>query len=385
MDKLGALLVGKYRRISDIAKGVPEFLVSLVFSLRYLATPVRNKTVIVVEPNSYHGEIIPGYYKYFKELGYDVFVLCRHFVVVEKVWCRCVDKPALFIMTPPLMKIALKLQKTATVDFVFFTSSQLNDSRLRYWGDFVAYLGYLPKARFGCFCIEHHFDPDTPHDRARLQQTFLLTSTSHEGYEVPMLNPNWFGEIRHTTLNKRKRIFIFVGGIAAYRKSIKALIDAVRGLEKNYEFEVWLLGKGVDISIAESLPSSVRTFGRVSFDRMFQLLEDADYLLPLLDPDVVDHKNYLQCITSGSRQLILGFEKVPVIHSYFAHRYGFSDDDSIIYGGGGLAQALERALTISEDRYAGLQSGLRNLANRVKHASLDNLKKRIDERCRALG
>ncbi len=195
-----------------------------------------------------------------------------------------------------------------------------------------------------------------------------------------MLNPHWFGEITHTPLNKDKPVFIAIGEMSVKNCCIPALINSIRELEKNFDFEVWLIGTGADASLSEALPASIRTFGRLPFDKMFELLEKADFLLPLLDPKNDGHKHYLQGVTSGSRQLILGFSKVPVVHSTFAMVYDFSEEDSILHGDDGLMEAMKRALTMTDNEYVSLQMGLKKLAETVYHESLDNLKTRIDQR-----
>jgi hypothetical protein len=60
-----------------------------------------------------------------------------------------------------------------------------------------------------------------------------------------MLNPHWFGEVKHTQLSQNKRIFIFIGGGSIYKDSIQEIgrnhPDSGASIIK---FEVWVIGKG---------------------------------------------------------------------------------------------------------------------------------------------
>jgi len=375
------LLFKKCRnRLKDIYVGLPEFLISLYSFFRFMSSRVGEKAVLLVEPNAFHGEILPGYYKYFEDLGYDMFVLCRLFIVTESAFCRLPNKPNIFVMTPGLIRRVLRSKKLHKFDYLLVTSRQFFDARTRFWGAYINYLKFNPMPRLGCFYVEHNFDPHKMAYGTDLRNLFLLTRESYNGLDIPMLNPHWFGDVRHTPLNPGKRVFLFIGSASLYQKSIQMLLDIVWQLEKKFKFEVWMIGKGTNTLSSEELPDSIRIFGRLPFDQMFQHIEDADFILPLLDPLNQDHRHYLRGVSSGSRQLALGFSKVAIIHKVFATHYDFSKKDAILYEDGGLAYVMEQALTMNKDEYARLQAGLRELAKNVYDESLENLKMRIEER-----
>jgi hypothetical protein len=138
--------------------------------------------------------------------------------------------------------------------------------------------------------------------------------------------------------------------------------------------EVWIIGK---IRSPELLVnrSYARAFDRVSFAEMYDRLEQADFILPLLEPDT--QRYYLEGCTSGTRQLILGFQIVPVIHRAFAKRYGFDDSACVAYGDSGLAGALDRTLEFDEEQYADCVRQLALARQRVWDESIANLQARI--------
>lgn len=371
---LSRLVKNRYTdRLAGVIRHWPEVLLGVFSFLRLLRLRVDSKTVLLVEPNPYHSEILPGFCKYFQDLGYEVVVFCRHANVRDDAFCRSPARPRRLVFSPTTMRWALRRRKVGSFDFVLFTSNQFFSQDVRFWGEYIVYLGFVPRPRYGVFYVEHTFHPERKGLVNDTRDLFLLTSDCHNGLSLPMLNPHYFGDVKQTSLNKGKRIFISVGGITSKNRNTTLLFDAVRELEKRYAFEVWLVGFAKESSLLESLPGSVRILGRLPFEEMFQCIEKSDFFLPLLDPANDSQRRYLRGKSSGSRQLILGFAKVPVIHSAFAKAYGFSERDSILHGEGGFAEAMERALALSEDEYASRRKGLQALAAAVYQESLANL------------
>jgi len=363
--------------IKGIIKHWPESILSIWSFARFLFFRIEKKTSLLVEPNAFHAEVLPGFCKYFDDLGYRVILFCRYANANEGVFCRCSKTPQTFVFSPFWMRIALQMNKLRGIDFVFFTSKKMFDPYVHIWGDYIGCLKSMPKVRIGCFFVEHRFEPDNQTKSEDYQNTFLLSAQSYDGIDLPMLNPHWFGEVIHTRLNLDKRIFIFIGGGAIYKQNIKELMEIVRVLEHQHQFEVWVIGNGTDSFSAEAPPKSMHFFGRLPFDMMYKLLEKADFLLPLLDPANEKHQQYLHGTTSGSRQLILGFNKVAIIHDEFAKRYDFNEYNSVLYGSCGFPSAMTRALSMTEKEYILLQNNLKALSQVIYNESLANLYKRM--------
>jgi hypothetical protein len=108
---------------------------------------------------------------------------------------------------------------------------------------------------------------------------------------------------------------------------------------------------------------------------MYARLEQADFILPLLEPDT--QRYYLEGCTSGTRQLVLGFQIVPVIHQAFGKGYGFDDSACVAYDDSGLVEALERALELVEEQYIDCVGQLALTRQRVWDQSIANLQARI--------
>jgi hypothetical protein len=373
------LLGSRYAdRLRGIIQHWPEALVGIPSLFRFLLLRVYPKTVLLVEPNAFHGVVLPGYYKYLKDLGFSVVLLCRYANYKNSAFCRCKEKPRLFVVSPTLMRWALRSRKIRQFDFVFFTSSQMFEQSVRAFGEVINYLGAKPQARLGVLHVEHQFLPQQKTYTTDLRDMFVLTKSVSNEVEPPMLNPHWFGDVRHTSLNQGKRIFIAVGNLKYKNNSIPVLFESVRKLEGKYDFEVWLIGAGTKGLEEVGLPRSVKTFGYQTFGKMYELLEHADFILPLLDPDYEGHQHYLEGVTSGAILLSLGFSKIPIMHNRFAERYGFSAQDSILHESGGFEEAMKRALLLDESEYAVIQQQLHELEQSVYSESLENLQKRIE-------
>ena len=51
---------------------------------KFNKTPCRENTVLLVETNGCHGEVVSAHWQYFTELGYNVDILMHDFIYNEK-------------------------------------------------------------------------------------------------------------------------------------------------------------------------------------------------------------------------------------------------------------------------------------------------------------
>ena len=63
-------------------------LCSLFPALRFLCHRVRPNSILLLETNDSHGEVIAGYLRYFKELGYKIDILVERTIIKENPFCR---------------------------------------------------------------------------------------------------------------------------------------------------------------------------------------------------------------------------------------------------------------------------------------------------------
>jgi hypothetical protein len=112
---------------------------------------------------------------------------------------------------------------------------------------------------------------------------------------------------------------------------------------------------------------------------MFDELIKSDFILPLLDPEIEAHRRYINSGTSGTFQLIYGFNKPCIIHKTFADIYGFNDKNSIIYEcNDKFPEAILNAINIADSEYKNIQENLLSDTQIIKKHSLSNFQKMLE-------
>lgn len=376
--------------ISGLIHNLFEVFLGSWHYLTLLFDKVPRNTVLLAEPNAFHGECLPGYLKYFRDLGYEVVVLCRYANYKEDPFCRFSVKPRCYCLTIWGMRRYLRSRKIADYDYVLLTSVRVYLNEYRYFWRYPDFLKMLPRGKRGVGLIEHSFGPcaygefwnnqadDSKYLKELFDHSFVLTGFAFRGREIPMLNPHYFGDIKpKENLSEGKRVFIVVGKLSGSTRNFQSLFEALSQLPDDLNYELRVIGSGTLNSAPEKIQSKIKILGRLNFEEMYCQLEQADFFLPLLDPK--QHSLYLEYCTSGSRQLILGFNLPAIIHKAFAVHYGFTGDSCLTYSDDETFEhAFVRALQMHDDEYSKMRQLLKNIHGDVFSISLDNLQKHID-------
>lgn len=346
-----------------------------VVLLRFALRKKQSKSILMLDTNDFHAEIIPGLIKYWRDLGYHVDVVYSEIVAKEKPLCRYRDKN---IRSYPLSIVGINLL-AKFLDAKEYEKVMLNTSMCCFYREdeekYVARKIFkkIPADKF--ILIEHDL-----HDIERMEETEFLKNKRvvsllrFEMADTVMVNPHFFGAVKVTPKNEMVN-FVVVGGIQAKRKNHKLMFDAVAELVKaGYEnFRVIVVGRGK----IEDVPVGLRKYftlkGRLDFPKMYEVMEHADFYLTLLDEQNDDHKRYITSGVTGSFQLVLGFVKPCLISKTFADFYGLDNQNSIVYEDNDLLAGMKRALEIDAAAYGNLQKNLEELAKRVYAESLMNL------------
>ena len=192
-----------------------------------------------------------------------------------------------------------------------------------------------------------------------------------------MLNAHHFGDCCQKKHDVSRKIFITIGAVSRSTRNFTFIMRQLLLLPPEANWEFWIIGKIREtIYIPHEIQSKIKFLGRLSFKKMYEKIESADFFLPLLEPET--QAMYLQGATSGSRQLILGFCIPPIIHEVFAEHYGFTADSCLVYNEEiPFSTALRQALTIDNDKYKNMRLSLKKLHKEVENDSLNNLRKMI--------
>lgn len=355
-----------------------EIFLSIQTFIKLRKIKYLENTVLIIEPNSFHGEILPGYTYYFNKLGYKVTLLVRRENYNQGLFSlfKKDELPNIYCINNLFLKFLFR--KKMNFDFVFFTSTMIVQ-KYGYYGYVFNYLKNNIAGKFGTIFTEHTFDNIIPYletKKVSTHQLTLLSPLKNENYKnIAVVNPNYFGEIQISHTAKSKKTFIAVGSINQRNRNIDLLFDMVDTIGQDYgdSFEILIVGRGVKEEMFPNLPKQIVILGELSFNELFKALKSADYFLPLLDPTFSGHKRYLNGETTGSKQLILGFSLVPIIHAEFAKVYDFSDDNSILYQSD-FTSAIKEAILCNEDIYAQKRNKIIDLASEISEKSLKNLK-----------
>ncbi len=356
-------------------KKIRRWLMNLKFSDLYWyfyfnLKKIRPNSVLLIEFNNCHGEVISALCPYFEKLGYNIDILAHYKLFKEKAFCRLHNKN-------------IQTFECGIASYQWFIDSKkihqykhivLCSSAFYFFPSDNTWPTTLPKfekAGLFPFVIEHELN-DIKHYH---EEKYLLTNhliTLGKFNQGTFVNPHYFGKIVPHNKNTLTT-FICVGAIEKTRKNHELLFKSVQNLIKfDKNFKVIIIGKGK----LENLPEDIRPYfvitGRLDFPNMFKYLDQADFFLPLLDPDKKDHERYITTGVTGSAQLIYGFSKVPVLHPKFAPFYQFDENNAILTTN--LADGMKKAIQMSADEYQQKQSALTDLAQKLENESLHNLK-----------
>lgn len=336
---------------------------------------IRENTFIVWEPCSKsHAEVVPGFAAYLLESGYHVSVLLNTARYDEGLFERFSNENITFnCMSKGNIRKFFRENDLSKVKGVLVTTvgKLCKDTDLA-----EAYTHFSPHAdRNKIFFVEH--DAKIAIDENRWDEKVItLRKLNYKDARSVVVNPHRFGDVRITGKNPDTVNFVTVGAINPKRKNSTMIIDAVKKLHGSgvENFKVTVIGKGE----LKDLPAELRRFfdikGRLSFDRMYEELEKADFMLTAYDDKNELHQRYNTVGTSGNFQLVYGFLLPCIIIKSFAGLNGFSETNSIIYDQvGDYADALKRAIDLSPEEYALMQADLKKYVDELYLDSLNNL------------
>lgn len=348
-------------------------LKSKVSYRQFLSAAIKEKSVLIVEPNPYHFELLPGFCHYFQELGYHVDLLAQPVILDDSPFINYPDPPNIFYLSSKYQKKALRLEKIQKYDYVFLSSSVL-------WGDnvrdsFINFLGYEPNAKHGLLMVEHNVIPyvkDYGHQKyVDENRTFTLGGQQN----IPILNPHYFGNYIVTSKSKLSTFVAVIND----QENKKFLFETCRALiKKNItHFKIIVAGRTVITEIPEDLKEIISFTGKIKFVDLWEIYNEADFFLPMLNPEISHNQRYREGTVTGSWQIILGFLKPALIHSHFADYYQLNGDNSIIFNSNEeLVNAIQNAISMTYENYTFLQKNLKDLSEKIYQDSLENLRKR---------
>ena len=207
-----------------------------------------------------------------------------------------------------------------------------------------------------------------------------MRKLNYKGAKSVVVNPHYFGEVKITPKNETVTNFITIGAIQGKKKNNDLIINSVKELHERgiHNFKITVVGKGH----LKKLPKEIQKYfdikGRLPFDKMYEELEKADFMLTSYNKKDPMHIRYNTTGTSGNFQLVYGFLKPCIIVEEFAPLNGFNRENAILYKEDeNYADALIEGINMSQDSYSRMQGKLREYEQKLYIESLNNLKKLV--------
>lgn len=334
----------------------------------FIAKRSRDNSVLLLEPNSYHHECMPGYAKYFLELGYNVDVL-----VLEEG----VDSFSVFDKTDKLKIYSYKNNKELfdnkliiqsifkKYNYVFLNTIDWGANKLLNTFNILN----LPNA----IVVDHSTDTLKDIKFQNLLKQKRVVNLGDFGVGV-YANPHYFGKIPRVNKNEITN-FVVVGNLKSKCRNYNQLFEAVEKLaEKSLNFRITVFGRYSDLEIPEKIAKYLDFKGRLTYEQMYREIQNSDFILMLLDPTYEEHLRYKTSRVTGNAQLSYGFKKPPIINREFSDFYHFNSENSIIEENGDLLTAMEKAINCSQEEYGKMQDNLEAVSNDIFKKSLNNLR-----------
>jgi len=345
------------------------------------------KRVLLFEVNSCHGEVIPGYIKYFYDLGYRVDVLMNNTLgdlqPLSRVPAAYIDD--IYSCNIRTIKSILKSEQISIYKYVCATSNVIYTTRdIKSCPCLVDFIPHMNIRQDQLLIVQHHLERLNPLCLNKYKIIILadILSPVSERKNVAVANPHYFGNIKITPKNYLTN-FIIVGSIENHRRNYDLLVSTVKELVNGGidNFKITVIGwRGKFPALPKTMKKYFDLKGSIDYPAMYHELEKADFFLPMLDPDKHEHEKYLSTTTSGSFQLIYGFAKPCLLAKKFTRMHGFNRHNCLVYDkNADLVKLMASAINMSPEEYRQRQNNLSKYANGLYDRSLNNLKTLLND------
>jgi hypothetical protein len=337
----------------------------------------NKKEILIIEKYNMHSECLPGFIKYFIDLGYNnIDILINENLLKLNPFNIPLINNMINIFAYSLTTIEkfIELRICEYYKICFFNSFGYDEKQ-----ELKIYLN--KNLNFKKLIVIHNLNFINKKDENNYN--IIVLKNFYKNNSFYEINPHYFGEyIFH---NKSKITnFITVGNIENFRKNYNILFNSVEELIKNniFNFHVTIIGKIWEISIKniainKNLSEYITFTGKITYDEMYQKISQADFFLPLLDPK--KHIKYLKEKTSGSFQLVYGFNIPMIIEKTFADKYEFDNKNSVIYfSEKNFFNKLNDSINMKNQEYQKLKYNLKIKTKEIEKKSLENLKRLLN-------
>ena len=240
---------------------------------------VAGRTILILEPNYCHGEVLPGFCRHLLDMGYRVDVLMHHSLARQSPLC-CFKEGDIHIFTAMCTswKRLAKARVLTRYEAILVSTSAFYD--IPGWASFLHMTGLDKFANL--LAVEHELKdiPRFGEEELDRQGRLLTLGSFPRGM---MVNPHFFGEIPPAPRN-REPVFITVGSLSAQRKNHELLVEALETVyhEGHRDFSVIIVGEGELGEIPGHLRPFLHVAGKLDFPAMYEAMRRAISCLSLI-------------------------------------------------------------------------------------------------------
>lgn len=359
--------------------------------------------VLIYEGFDGHGECLPPYYNYFKELGFEVdFVIKDRNYKEEALWMLPSDTniyiinseivQKIHINTIHLKEVVKKVPKLFDYDFYFIATMN------RRTFSFIKFLLNNGINRNQIMYLVHvdyaYYMAHTENNTSLLNGGFVIGFDEKFPRFPAVKNLTNCNKKYNITL-KQDELKIFVSGLdhihfANFEKFVK-VAEEFNKKGKNIKINVTGVRRKEDYVLPES--ECVNYLGRLNFKDMSKEYMNNDYIMVFFDKDsdtyLEDHRAFLRGRVSGSRNMSIMYQVPLLVQDPFQKSWGLDDTNSISYKGNEYKELIQRLLDLKKEEYEKIinnlgemqekevELGTRNLLDKVNFLKRKRNKKRI--------
>ncbi len=339
----------------------------------YKKSNIRKKSVLIIEAADCHGEVIPGFVTYFKSIGFNIDVIMTNNNFELNPLSRISDHSVRIYHNDKysLFKL-IDIDILSKYFLIIFTSRSLYyhiDNILH--PTIYQYFKNLRQLKNKIISVEHHLE----YIDQGADDNFVVLANPAEVENLKNLTVNFpcYGNFKMQTKKNDITKFVVVGNIENKRKNFDLLINTFSRIPHlNYSVEI--IARRGDIELPDIIKGRFNISINAPYEKLYQVVEDSDFILPLLDPTIEDHMRYLSHGTSGTFQLVYGFHKPCILHQAFAKQYFLSNKNSILYNSNEeFYHQVLSAIEMDNNKYENMVHSLKLLCEQLHEKSEKNL------------
>ena len=333
---------------------------------------IKNNTVLIFEPESFHHECTPGYTKYFLDLGYNVDIILDNFGSNSFCLFKLIENIRIFTFYK-LSELSAHSKEFQLIfkNYSYVVIETTNPARNKTYKD----LGFfkMNNTIFVLHTIEHFLTTGISsfYNQNRI---WSLGNLKHSLY----VNPHYYGDIKIRNKNNRTKFFI----TSNRERNYKDLILASEKLKnENLDFEVIVIGRGKGFSrkdLSQNLKENFKFKYHVIYRDLYEAVYNSDYIIINLYPNYKNNELFRGNRLTGSSQLSFGFYKLALIHKSFAGFYNMTSENSFLFDDSNFYEIMREAILLNDQKYKEKQKNLIKLSDILYKLSLANIKKTLN-------